>query len=469
MKFLAPLWILTMFSASSLATHLRGGQIEIVQQNNSGTYKITVRVHTKDTGSPSDVLFGGDGVILDFGDGTTAPVPEEENIILYHLGDGSSVATASFTVTHTYESFGDYIVSYQEPNRNADVINMDNSVSTSFYIESGFRYDGSSYSSPDLLCEPSFFTKVQDDLAFSFAATDSFDNTLYYELVSPQQDRGVPVANYKIPDDFSINPFNGLVTWGTKYQNQFTNGEYSYAVKISQYKASKPVGYMIVDVQLIVDDVAAIMSLTDGITLDTNNRIYLAEENETKFKVIAQGENVDSVGLDILSELVYPEPGSPISFNEYDSVSADKKIKVGVITINANSSLVRDNPYAITVRASYHGDHNVYHKDISYLLYTKDVQLPVKPDDEIKGTITSLNSDLPNISFYPNPTDKEIIITKSARDVIDYKIWDSMGKVLREQTNCKYFAIDTSAFAPGTYFLVIKSSNANRVLRFVKK
>src|SRR5688572_32520846 len=61
----------------SQATHLRAGDIIVERQNcSSRTFKITVTVYTN-TGSP--VLFGGEGDLLNFGDGTWESVPETPN------------------------------------------------------------------------------------------------------------------------------------------------------------------------------------------------------------------------------------------------------------------------------------------------------------------------------------------------------------------------------------------------------
>jgi hypothetical protein len=467
MRFFAPLLILVMFNASCLATHLRGGQIQIVQQGqHPGTYEITVLAYTRDTGSTNDVLFGGDGAYLDFGDGTIEMVPFQQNILLYILGNGEHVSMAYFTTTHTYSKHGNYVVNYREANRNLGVINMSQSGYTEFYVESGFRYDGSFYSTPNLLAGPTFYTKVKDNLSFSFAATDIFNHTLYYELVSPQQDRGMPVAQYQVPDNFSINQFNGLAIWNSKYQSQFLTGEFSYAVKISQYTGEKQAGYMIVDLQLIVDDVDLVASITDNIALDVNNRIYLLEGNSIKFKVIAEGEHVDSVALNILSELKYVSSGAEqsVSFNVYDSAAADKKIRVGVVTLTATSARVRDNPYAITARAIYRSDLGILVKDITYLLYTKDIELSAKPVDEMNAPIDS------TILWYPNPVDKDLTIRTVTRDALalNFQIVDSMGRTMGP-VPLRGSDIDVSELAKGIYILILKSpSGTNKTIKFVK-
>ena len=88
------------FVIESQATHLRAGEIIVERENCSGrTYKITVTVYTN-TGSP--VRFGGEGEVLNFGDGTWELVPKIENTPRPDLDDEGTVATASYTTIHPF-------------------------------------------------------------------------------------------------------------------------------------------------------------------------------------------------------------------------------------------------------------------------------------------------------------------------------------------------------------------------------
>ncbi len=133
------LMICVVFQAQ--ATHLRAGEIIAVRENCSSlTFTITVTVYTntKDT----NVLFGGDTEFLNFGDGTApVAVPETPNTVRLDLNPDGSVATASFTIQHTYPGIGRYTISYREPNRNEGVLNMDASVNTTFYLETVLSVD----------------------------------------------------------------------------------------------------------------------------------------------------------------------------------------------------------------------------------------------------------------------------------------------------------------------------------------
>src|SRR5688572_11059263 len=95
-------FLTVIVSIGSYATHLRAGEIIVERVScNSLTFRITVTVFTNTINT--NVLFGGEDDWLDFGDGTRMLVPETANTLRPDLGDG--IATAQFTVLHTYSGF----------------------------------------------------------------------------------------------------------------------------------------------------------------------------------------------------------------------------------------------------------------------------------------------------------------------------------------------------------------------------
>src|SRR5882672_6402890 len=129
--------LLVLFASfSAQATHLRAGEITIRREScNSLTFIITITVYTN-TGS--EIKFG-DGV-LDFGDGSNPfTTPTVDNTLRPDLGP--NIGTVSYSTSHTYSGPGRYVISYLEPNRNAGILNMFNSVETRFYMESTISID----------------------------------------------------------------------------------------------------------------------------------------------------------------------------------------------------------------------------------------------------------------------------------------------------------------------------------------
>ncbi len=117
------------------ATHIRAGEI-LVENINEGSliYRITVIMYID---TQSDVP-PGTGT-LEFGDGHSIPdISSRSDSTPFELLD-HHLARFTYSFIHTYPGdSADYTVSYTELNRNAGIINMENSVATPFYIETTF-------------------------------------------------------------------------------------------------------------------------------------------------------------------------------------------------------------------------------------------------------------------------------------------------------------------------------------------
>ena len=111
------------------ATHIRAGEItaELISCQNY-SYKFTLTGYTDLT---SDVLFGGGE--MNYGDGNIDTFEAGQPDFFQDLGDERAINI--FYSQHTFPGPGIYTISYREHNRNPDIVNMDNSVNTSFYVE----------------------------------------------------------------------------------------------------------------------------------------------------------------------------------------------------------------------------------------------------------------------------------------------------------------------------------------------
>jgi hypothetical protein len=259
-------------TAASHATHLRAGEIIVERVScNSLTFRITVTVFTNTINT--NVLFGGEDDWLDFGDGIRMLVPETQNTARPDLGEG--IATASFTVLHTYSGFQGYTVSYSEPNRNEGVVNMDGSVNTRFYIETSIIVDPflGCNNTPKLLVPP--IDRACTGVAWFHnpGAYDPDGDSLSYELVIPFREKETQVINYQDPSaakfytnystgneegtdrpTFVINPTDGTLTWDAPGMS----GEYNIAFIIKEWRNIGGrwfnTGFVRRDMQIIVDD-----------------------------------------------------------------------------------------------------------------------------------------------------------------------------------------------------------------------
>ncbi|MEJ1237158.1 gliding motility-associated C-terminal domain-containing protein [Chryseolinea sp. T2] len=262
-----------VFAHQAQATHLRAGEITVQRDNCTGlVFTITLTLYTN---TKSDVRVGGEGEILYFGDGQWVEVPLIENTTRSDLNPDGSVATATYVIRHTYPGTGLYTIRYQEPNRNRDVLNMDASVNTPFYLETQFLVD--SYlgcsNSPRLLVAPIDIACKGAAFTHNPGAYDIDGDSLSYSLEVPFMAPNTTVVNYKSPADpkfytnyetaneagsgrprFIINPLDGTLTWDAPG----AIGEYNIAFHITEWRRKNGVlykmGYVRRDMQIIVDD-----------------------------------------------------------------------------------------------------------------------------------------------------------------------------------------------------------------------
>ncbi|MEL7004746.1 MAG: gliding motility-associated C-terminal domain-containing protein, partial [Bacteroidota bacterium] len=280
------LMLLTSVSHNLWATHLRAGEITVSRVDCSGlTFRITITVYT-DTGS--EVRFG-EG-FLDFGDGSAPfalPIIEN-NLRATVLSDGSiitepinaddlgeQVAVASLTIEHTYSSVGRFNIGYIEPNRNEGVLNIDNSVNTTFFVETQIDIDPflGCNNTPILLIPPIDRGCTSAAFFHNPGAFDPDGDSIAFELVVPKKELGVVVDGYEPLNDrnfyenfeqgnedrdgeptFFIDPITGEIEWDAPGRI----GEYNIAFIVKEYRKIGGefflLGFVTRDMQIIVED-----------------------------------------------------------------------------------------------------------------------------------------------------------------------------------------------------------------------
>jgi gliding motility-associated-like protein len=254
------------FSAQTIfATHYRAGEV-IYKLIGTFTYEVKVITYADDNAADRDTIF------VNWGDGTpdqsvvrnNGPlkngVPNGEKVkgnIKYNL----------YTVTHTYPGVPPapnnfYIVSFADPARLAGIINMSNSVETSFYLEDTIKFPADIASlgynnSPILLRIPLDIANIGDTFYHNPNAYDIDGDSLTYELIPPKMAKGLDVINFQYPDkfpadpsinNFTINPVTGLITWATPQ----IEGIYNVAILIREYRRGILMGTLFRDMQIEV-------------------------------------------------------------------------------------------------------------------------------------------------------------------------------------------------------------------------
>lgn len=378
-RFLIVSFLLVLGSAITVqATHLRAGEITVVRKSCASlTFIITVTVYTD---TESTVVFGGrqsDGLdVLDFGDGTRFIIPEVPSTARPDLG--LNIGKASYTTEHTYGGPGKYLISYKEPNRNIGVLNMVNSVLTTFYIETEINTDPffGCNNSPVLLIAP--VDKGCTGVAFQHSpgAVDPDGDSLSYVLVTPFRDRNTVVTGYRDPNNsdfytgdynignenqngpptFSMDPVEGILTWDAPG----VRGEFNVAFHIVEWREIAgqwvQIGYVRRDMQIVIDEC-------------DNERPDLIIPNDTCV-VAGTALNVTIFGIDIDNNNVKIEAFSELFGSTFISparVSPNPAVFQPVVPNPAELTFewetvcehVKDQPYQIVFKVTDNGQPNL--------------------------------------------------------------------------------------------------------------
>lgn len=431
-----------LFGLECAATHLSGGEIHAERVNpTSLTFRITVRVFTNHI--TSNVLFGGEDDWLDFGDGSRIRIPETQSIVRYDLGVG--VGVASYTVLHTYATPSAFRITYSEPNWEEGIINFDESVNTRFFLEATINALPDYTGSPKFLFEPFVSAVLGQPLSMAFTAKDTNDYKLRYALVTPKQSEDETVLNYRLPENATIHPTNGLFQWDTKFNGDYMRGTFLFCVKVSQYDSeNRMVGSVIRNFIIRLDEEDISLPFMPPVQTDVNNAVVILE-GEVQILRFAAGKDLTTT-LQLRSELA--NVSGAMQYEEYDTLVNDEVIVGGEIVLNSLPEINRKNPYAIVLRVLVPHDGRHLFRDFTILFYTQDVA-----PDEPEEPITSISEGVLTKKFaYPNPVSSILYFDEWAMGQTA-RIVNMSGKIVAEKDK-NASTVDVSDLAPGLYVVM---------------
>ena len=256
---------------------------------------------------------------VDFGDGTKQAVNRTNGTTFTLCGPGvpdgvnlpgGSTRLNEYVTFHTYSGPGDYLISMQDPNRNAGVINLPNSSGQVFYIQSLLIISSFSgpNSSPILTFPPIDKGCVGKCFLHNPGAYDIDGDSISYELTNCLGYNGAQISGYSYPSTgggtYNVNAITGTLTWCTPQ----LQGEYNLAMLIKEWRKTfdgewKLVGYVLRDLQVTVgacnNNPPTIISMTDTCILagalinrtikatDPDNDFITLSANGAPFGVVA--------------------------------------------------------------------------------------------------------------------------------------------------------------------------------------
>ena len=223
---------------SANATHNRGGEITF-QRIGPLTFKIKITTYTK-IGATAD----RPKLYVEFGDGQGDSIPRLRRVQI-----APTIQKNDYETTHNYPVQGRFFVSVTDPNRNAGVKNIPNSVNTPFHIESMLVINPflNPANSVILLNPPIDFGCVGRIFVHNPNAYDPDGDSLSFEIIDCRGENGNPIPGYSLPPgNISLDSHTGQFIWNSPTQV----GEYNFAFLIKEWRSGVNIGSIIRDIQV---------------------------------------------------------------------------------------------------------------------------------------------------------------------------------------------------------------------------
>lgn len=354
------LFCLGLFSFAK-ATHNRAGEITY-RWVGPGLYTYEIKVTTYTNllaiGGQSPADRCQDTVY--FGDGTSAVVNRSNGPCNGGCSPqacegqpiSSSIKLNEYITTHQYQGPGNYRISMEDPNRNAGVENIPNSVNQVFYIESylviPMGFSGSLKNNSPVLTFPPIDNACAGKCFFhNPGAYDIDGDSLSYELTTCRGHLGQTCPGYTHPaagigGTYDVNPLTGTLTWCVPQKL----GEFNLAMIIKEWRKNFDgvyymVGYILRDLQVEVGSCSnnppSIQPITDTCVVAGSTITKIIRANDSDLDVVTLSANGGPFGVS----------SSPATFNSSPTLSN----VTGTFQWLTDCSHIRKASYQVTIKA----------------------------------------------------------------------------------------------------------------------
>jgi gliding motility-associated-like protein len=351
------LFLLIPFSAR--ASHIRAGEISVKQLDcANGRFSVTLIMY----GNTSSPISAGNGT-LNFGDGVIAIVPPGNFQSRSDLG--TSIGVFTYQIEHTYSATGSYVISYSEGNRNAGILNIQNSPSTFFFIDTSIVFDKLNCNNSPILLSPPIDRACSSLIFFhNPGAYDEDGDSLSFEIVTPLASATQP-AIYLSPDhqsfypnnfnsgnelgdgqpQLSINSQTGTILWDAPG----AVGEYNIAIVTYEWRKINEVfvkiGSVRRDMQIVVEECnnrRPILLIPQDIC------VYVGTTIDEK--IMGSDPDNDQVKIEVFSG-IFSLSNNPATFTPNPPVFQSSSPHA-ILSFNWTPSCfeIRNQPYQITIK-----------------------------------------------------------------------------------------------------------------------
>src|SRR5690349_8760737 len=126
--------LLLACSIAASATHVRAADLKVEPICSAGnfTFRITIVAYL----NTSSMTQFGTSSVLSFGDGTSEVLPRRLSTSRPDLGE--NIGVVIYETNHTYPGSGTYNVGYMERDRNANILNIENSTDVPYVTSIDF-------------------------------------------------------------------------------------------------------------------------------------------------------------------------------------------------------------------------------------------------------------------------------------------------------------------------------------------
>lgn len=465
-----PVFLLTLcfcFTISTLwATHVRGGRIEYTHVTGY-IYEAKIITYTK-ISPPSDQADRTE-LTINWGDGSAPEVVPRTSTNLI----APDIQENIYTRGHNFSQAGTYTLSVQDPNRNGNILNINNgnSIGIPFYVEAQLIIPNAvdNNNSAQLLLPPILATELGQPFEQTITAYDPDEDILVYDLVTPNQAVGQAVTGYQsvtavqpgTNNSLELSLINGKLTWDSPQMV----GEYQVAIRIREYRNCVLVGSTIVDQQIIVSSPVSNTQWigNSGWSLDTaGNYMFIILPNSPFTLNLAYVDSNTTVDLAAYSETIASGVASITSF----SSSPNKDSLIYQWTPTPGD--VRCAPYILTFRGESDYPTKLY-KDVSVAIYVLNTAISCDAvlDPSCFTSITALqaNNDF-NTQLYPNPFQGSCtfqVETEKAVGQVQLSIFDALGRVVfSQQFEGNSYEYNSQQLPAGWYLYQLELENGDR-------